>query len=100
MAGSMVISLGACGGSFGQYRKEPGLWMLSGMFLALSCALLAIFTYALGEEIFRLGRVVLPSPTHYDFAVATLLLIVQVLFLSSVTHVNWRLKRQSITPEL
>jgi hypothetical protein len=100
VTGWMAIWLGTCGGAFPRWRDDPGLWMLSGLFLALSCAVLVFFVSAQLQEVFQPGRVHLPGLSGYDVATATLLLAVQVLSLATVTIANWILRKKSATAEL
>ncbi len=100
ITGWMAIWLGACDGSFPRWRDEPGLWMASGLFLALSSVGLAVFVLVQFQEAFQPGQVHSLSLSGFDIATATLLLAVQALFLATVTIANWSLRKKSATPEL
>jgi hypothetical protein len=87
-----LLCLGAMGGSFGNWRREPGLWMLSVLFFALFLLLGTVICSASVWDILR-GRSSPTSPSHIDIVVATGVGVVQVLFLWTVTRENRKLLR-------
>ncbi len=89
--------LGACGGSFCQWRKEPGLWMLSGLFLAITFPPFAILAYGSISDVTQAG---VPNLSACDICFANLFLAVQILFLATVTWTNWSLLKKPEMPEL
>jgi hypothetical protein len=96
-AGTMAIMLGACGGGFGQYRRESGLWMISGMFLAFSCvALVVLGGVALASGV----QAGLPSPSSCDCLAAAAILVLQVSFLAAVTRTNWSQGKKIVSSEV
>jgi hypothetical protein len=93
----MATWLGACGACFRDWREEPGLWMLSGLFLAVSLSGFMILGAGLVSDI---ARVRAPSASDCDLWGATVILAAQVLFLTTVTQTNWSMKKKPQMPEL
>jgi hypothetical protein len=100
ITGSMLVMLGSMGGCFRDYRRESGLWMLSGFYLVFVGLLLAFFAYGTADEILRYGLSRLLSEMGSDYAAATLVLMGEAAFLLTVTRTNWRLKKKTERPEL
>jgi hypothetical protein len=94
--GGAAIWLGACGGAFRQWRIEPGLWMLSGLFLALTLPAFAILASGSISEVAQAG---VPNFSACDTWFANLFLAVQILFLATVTGKNWSLLKKLEPPE-
>ena len=86
LTGFFALWLGACGGTFPSWRSEPGLWMLSALFLVISAGLYGIFTYHHVADFLRgrHDRLLLA----FDATLATSLLWVQTRFLLSVRRAN------------
>jgi len=93
----MAVWLGTCGATFRRWRDEPGLWMLSGLFLAITLPGVAILTWGMISEIAQ-ARV--PSLPDYDIGSAVFVLAAQLIFLATVTRTNWALRKKSVSPEL
>ena len=92
--GFSLVWLGASAGAFRDWREEPGLWMLSGFFLAQVFPVTMIFGYGLVEDVFRPAPASCPGYCRYDFSVATIPLAVHALLLANVTRGNWNLGRK------
>ena len=97
LTGWMAMWLGTCGATFRQGRHDPGLWMLSGLFLPITLALSATFIYGSISDIAQ-ARVL--SLSACDLFGANFLLAVQVLYLAIVTQTNWSLRKKPALPEL
>ncbi len=97
LTGWMAMWLGTCGATFRQRRHDPGLWMLSGLFLAITLALSAMFIYGSISDIPQ-ARVL--SLSACDVFGANFFLAVQALYLAIVTQTNWSLKKKPAIPEL
>jgi len=97
--GTTAIWLGTCGACFRGWREEPGLWMLSGLFLAMTLPGFAILACG---KISEIAQAPVPGPLDYDTWGAVFVLAVQVLFLATVTRTNWSLKKSKkpVMPEL
>ena len=96
ITGWMAIWLGASGGSFGQYRKDSGLWMLSGLFLMI---VLPGFAVLACGPISDIARAHVPSPSDVDLWGTLFFLAVHVLFLTTVTRKSWSLRKSPVMPE-
>lgn len=91
MTGFMAIWLGACGGTFGAWRDDKGLWMLSALFLALALLCYGGFTYGhVSAIIHHRGK----TSAMVDLSFAASLLWMQSRFLMTVTTSNWKLTRR------
>jgi hypothetical protein len=86
----MAIWLGALAGSFRQWREEPGLWMLSALFLVMCCTFWALMTWSRIMDIIRQVQAPFSWSLNVDIAMATLLLAILVRFSATVTHTNWK----------
>ncbi|MFI5456355.1 MAG: hypothetical protein ACHRXM_12980 [Isosphaerales bacterium] len=95
--GSMAMWLGGCGATFRQWRHEAGLWMLSGLCLAISLPIFAGLAY---DSIWDIAQARAPSLPACDIWGANFFLAVQVLVLATVTRTNWSLAKNPATPEL
>lgn len=86
LTGFFAVWLGACGGMCRSWRSEPGLWMLSALFLSFSGVLYGMFTYHHIADFLqgRHNRLFLAL----DATLATSLLWMQTRFLLSVTRAN------------
>jgi hypothetical protein len=89
----MAVWLGAVAGSLHKWREEPGLWMLSALFLTMCCTFWALMTCGRIMDIIRQVRAPFSWSQNVDIAMATLLLVVLVRFSATVTHTNWKLTR-------
>src|SRR4030095_693323 len=92
LTGFITIFLGACAGAVPSWKTEPGLWMLSGLFLFASATFYGVFTYQRVADILQ-GRHD-PMLLVLDVTLATSLLWVQSRFLLSVTCINWLLSKR------
>jgi hypothetical protein len=91
ITGFMAIWLGACGGTFGAWRDDKGLWVLSALFLALALLCYGGFTYAhVSDIIHRRGK----NSDIVDLSFAASLLWMQSRFLLTVSTSNWKLTRR------
>ncbi len=97
VTGWTAMWLGTCGGSFRQWRLEPGLWMLSGLFLTISLVSFVVLAYGSVSDIVQAHA---PSLSDCDLWVAEFFLSLQVLFLASVTRKNRLLRKKPVIPEL
>src|SRR4051812_37305294 len=61
--GGTAIWLGACGACFHGWREESGLWMLSGLFLAITLPSFAIVACGVISEI---AQARMPGLLDYD----------------------------------
>src|SRR5271170_5717630 len=77
--------LGTCGACFRGWREEPGLWMLSGLILAITLPSFAILACG---KISEIAQAPVPGPLDYDTWGAVFVLAVQVHFLATVTRTN------------
>jgi hypothetical protein len=89
----MVIWLGTSGATFRECQSEAGLWMLSGLFLAIALTGFLLVGIGLTEDIAQARAQTLADS---DVWAATVLLAVQSLFLSTVTITNWSLRKRSL----
>ena len=96
LTGWMAMCLGTCAATLRQGRHEPGLWMLSGLFLAITLPIFAGLSYGCISDIAQ-ARVV--SPSVLDLCGVIFFLGVQALYLALVTRTNWSLKKPAL-PEL
>lgn len=97
LAGWMAIFLGICGACFQGWRYEPGLWMLSGLFLPIT---LLGFVPLAANSASTIASGLVPSASDCDLWGATVFLAAQVLFLAIVTRTNWSIKKKPEIPEL
>ena len=91
ITGFMAIWLGVCGGTFGAWRDDKGLWMLSALFLAFALLCYGAFTYGnVSDIVHHRGKTI----DIFDLSFAASLLWVQSRFLLTVTTSNWKLTRR------
>jgi hypothetical protein len=86
ITGVMLVGLGAMGGSFTEYRREHGIWMLGALFLGIFAIFYAAYVYFSVVDGFA-GR----GPfgiVAVDAFLATSTLGFMVRFLWSVTLLN------------
>lgn len=89
ITGVMLVGLGAMGGSFTEYRREHGLWMLGALFLGIlamfyaTCIYFSVVDGFAGRGRFGIAEV--------DALLATSTLGFMVRFLLSVMLLNRRL---------
>ena len=72
--GWMAMGLGASGAIGCQWRKEPGLWMLSGLFLAINLLIFAVLVYG---SLSDLAQAAAPSLSAFDIWFGNLFLAAQ-----------------------
>ena len=88
VTGFMAIWFGACGGTFGAWRCDRGLWMLSALFLTIALFCYAGFTYGhISDIIHHRGGIA----GMIDLSFGISLLGMQSRFLLTVTASNWKL---------
>jgi hypothetical protein len=93
----MMITIGACGGSFRTWREDKGLWMLSCLFFVLF--LLIYVGVVLGRlSDFVRHRDNLPVWLAIDVSVAGALLWILLRILLTITFWNWRMSRAGAKP--
>src|SRR5436309_3242492 len=80
ITGSIAIWLGATAGSFGQWRQEPGLWMLSVLNFGMSALVWMCFVNSRIMDIVLRGRPPLPSLSDLGFLAASLLVGFMIQF--------------------
>src|SRR5437773_7140253 len=86
VTGFMAIWFGACGGTFGAWRWDRGLWMLSALFLTIALLCHAGFTYGhISDIIHHRGGIA----GMIDLSFGISLLWMQSRFLLTVTASNW-----------
>jgi hypothetical protein len=85
-------ALGAAGASLSRWRTEPGLWMLAVLFLVLFFALYLTFCYGQLRDAWN-GAPRVDLVAAAEFAVATLLLVTLLRFLTSVAMENYCLSK-------
>ncbi|HVU86199.1 MAG TPA: hypothetical protein VHD36_02685 [Pirellulales bacterium] len=90
-AGIFLVALGACGATFQRWRREPGLWMLALVFLALFGPTYLAFAYHLADEMMR--GVVAPLGA-LDFVLATVVQLLLVRTLLTIARFNFLLSRR------
>jgi hypothetical protein len=98
--GLMAMALGASGAMFCQWRKERGLWMLSGLFLAIYFPIFVALVHLALSDLAQVGVPNLSACDTCDIWIADLFLAVQILFLETVTRTNWSLGKKPELPEL
>jgi hypothetical protein len=94
--GWMAMGLGASGAMFCQWRKEPGLWMPSGLFLAINLPIFVVIVYGPLSDLAQAG---VPSLLACDIWRGSLFLAAQILFLATVTRTNWSPRKKPEMPE-
>src|SRR5579864_6308643 len=65
----MAMGLGATGGTFREWRSEPGLWMLSVFFLSIFAPLWAILISGIVLDVMRQGFAPPPLLHLLDFSI-------------------------------
>lgn len=80
-------SMGAAGGMLTNYRSEPGLWLLAGLFLLIFGGLDILFAFNEFKDNLQ-NMPQLPIGIAFDLTLGTTLLAAQVRFLWRVVKVN------------
>jgi hypothetical protein len=91
MTGFMLVALGASGATFGAWRREPGLWMLAGLFLMIwlpVCVGLQV-----DKALHGLPAGGFPAGEVADFATSLVVMGWHVGFLATVFRHNRNLSR-------
>jgi len=88
--GFTAIWLGACGGACQEWRRERGIWMLSGFFLAITAVIGAGLGYFAVRDMSGHRPGILAAA---GFGMAGVLLLMQMLFLTGITYLNFRRRR-------
>lgn len=86
----MLVGVGAMSGSFNDWRKERGLWMLSALFLIIFGGFYAVVSYHQISD-WLAGRAPLRGLMAVDWILATSLLTYKIRFLSAITFFNRQL---------
>lgn len=93
IVGTFAITLGACGRSFVDWRREQGLWMLAGLFFLMFLAAYGLVIFGQLRDVVR-GA---PQPgilLMVEVSLGTILLSTVLRFLWRVGRFNWQLSKE------